>query len=57
MNKAIPVSLHFRSPWLQKLEAVGEIKQLVKKRSLKSEGTVTQPSDHLKRKVVVTDAN
>ena len=56
MNKAIPVSLHFRSPWLQNLEAVGQIKQLVKKMSLKSEGTVTQPSDHL-RKVVVIDAN
>ena len=57
MNKAIPVSLHFRSPWVQNAGSVGKIKPLVKKRSLKPEGAVTQPSDHLKGKVVVTNAN
>ena len=57
MNKAIPVSLHFWSPWVQNAGSVGQIKPLVKKRSLKPEGAVTQPSDHLKGKVLVTNAN
>ena len=57
MNKAIPVSLYFRSPWVQNLVSVGQIKQLVKKRSLEPEGAVTQPSERLKRKLVVTNAN
>ena len=47
MNKAIPVSLYFRSPLVQILGSVGQVKQLVKKRSLKPEGAVTKPSDHL----------